>query len=159
MRRNKRIGVHSRPLLGASIGRSSCGNEPSPCQEGGYRVPEDASESQPKWTIKSAAIAIGIVLLIALVIGATCSSSTISRDDDGKPWAGEDWPFTVESVSLRCAGSAVWIVHEGLNYPINGTARVRLSTGLPLGDLWRNDPDVPGLKINIGPEISEGLKL
>lgn len=92
------------------------------------------------------------LLLLSAIVGGCSAPTTISRAD-----YGDDWPFLVDEVQLRCAGFAVWVVHEGLNYPLNGPAQQRLSTGQPLHLIWASDPEIPGAKISIGPIIQEGL--
>jgi hypothetical protein len=76
----------------------------------------------------------------------------MSRADYGK-----GWPLTVESGTLRCDNDAVTFETDSLTYGVNGTA---LTKGLPRIDpIWAPNPEVKGLKIDIGPLIDEGLAL
>lgn len=48
---------------------------------------------------------------------------------------------------------------DGTDYAVNGTA-LTVEPDLPKIDaIWKNDPDVPGTRINIGPVIDKGLSL
>lgn len=74
---------------------------------------------------------------------------------------GDEWPFTVAEGTLRCEGSdgvgAVTFEADGTVYGLNGTAKSR---GFPEFDpIWLDDPQVEGLKTNVGPIIERGLAL
>ena len=98
------------------------------------------------------------LIFVALLVGAACSGETKHRSD-----YGSRWPFTVDSVTLHCAGSegfgAVWVETGGYKYALNGVAETRFDYILPLERIWRNNPNLPGTKISIGPMINEGLAL
>ena len=89
---------------------------------------------------------------------------------------GDRWPFTISSATLVCSGDMVWIESNGIAYPLNGFAL----SGLPIlrsdltirevEEVWtfdqqHNDMMVaaghpnPGLRINLGPLIPDGLQL
>jgi Protein of unknown function (DUF2511) len=80
-------------------------------------------------------------------------SETVKRSDYGKAW-----PFTVDSGVLACEGAgAVTFEANGTRYAVNGIAA---GQDLPkINPIWRDDPDLAGLKVNIGPIIDRGLKL
>lgn len=75
---------------------------------------------------------------------------------------GESWPFTVETVIVRCvrtpSGSSTAIVVEadGVKYGVNGPA---LSFYPSFDPIWRDDPSVPGTKISISSIIKLGFSL
>ncbi len=73
---------------------------------------------------------------------------------------GNKWPFTVPSVTLRCVslpgGDGIIVECDGKKYAINGTAQ---STYPAVDPIWRDNPDLPGTKINIGPLIERGTEL
>lgn len=112
-------------------------------------------------------------LLLALVFGVVgCGDSgdpperaaapeldrgAISKDD--VPMG--EWPLTVKEGVVRCegGGSVIFRAPDDTDYAVNGTALTQ-RPGLPKIDaIWRNDPDVPGLRINIGPVLNKGLEL
>lgn len=123
---------------------------------------------------------VALALLVALG-GAACGSSdqTGSKDettetteapaDDGaisRADLGEKWPLTVESGTLACDGVAegagdVTFTSEGTTYALNGLAKGRAARNgwAEIDPIWADDPDVPGLKVNIGPLIDRGLAL
>lgn len=75
---------------------------------------------------------------------------------------GDEWPLTVDEGVLRCDGpaaaGAVFFETKGRQYPVNGIARGR-SNGIEIDEIWADDPDIPGAKLNIGVLIDRGLKL
>lgn len=82
---------------------------------------------------------------------------SISEADTGKPWSGDNWPFTVSSGELKCDRNAVVFIARGQTYAVNGIAT---SMGhANIRPIWRNNEDGPGPKINIGPVLTLGLTL
>jgi hypothetical protein len=80
---------------------------------------------------------------------------------------GEAWPFTVPEGVLSCVGegkrTAVVFEAGGQRYAVNGTARGRdTAARLKLADLaaiWRDDPAIPGAKVNMGPILERAAEL
>jgi len=80
---------------------------------------------------------------------------------------GNEWPFTVNEGRLQClnfrrvenleAGEVVFTTN-GKTYALNGVAG---GSGkyLIVDSIWKEHPDFPGAKINIGDMISRGLEL
>lgn len=73
------------------------------------------------------------------------------------------WPFDAPSVTLACrnptarrAGMVTATTPDGREYAVNGTARSRYPDVDPI---WLDDPQVAGLKVNIGGAIDRGLAL
>lgn len=73
------------------------------------------------------------------------------------------WPFDVPSVTLACrnpvgrgTGMVTVTTPEGREYAVNGLAHSRYPEFDPI---WLDDPQTPGLKINIGEAIDRGLAL
>lgn len=69
---------------------------------------------------------------------------------------GDQWPFTVESGFVDCEppGSAIFRTRLG-THGLNGLAKSR---GVPdVRPIWRDDPNNPGLKVNIGAMIDLAL--
>lgn len=77
---------------------------------------------------------------------------------------GERWPFTQPEMHLSCLpGKAVVVmdVNTGAMYPINGVASSKAQQmGMePLETVWREHPELEGLRVDIGPVIQQGLGL
>lgn len=77
-------------------------------------------------------------------------------------WTDGPWPFTVDSATLLCTkaamGERITVVANGEMYALNGTAK-SAKLWPPFDPIWRDDPDTPGLKIDIGPMIDRGRAL
>lgn len=72
------------------------------------------------------------------------NSGTLVKHED----FGEQWPFTVNQGYLDCVGRSAVFRAEMREYGLNGVA---LSNGYnPIDPIWRNHPEIPGAKINIG---------
>ena len=81
----------------------------------------------------------------------------ISRQDLGK-----DWPLTVDSGTLHCErvglDAVTFTADDGTTYAVNGAAK-GTDEWPDIDRIWADNPDVKGLKIDIGPLIQRGLRL
>ena len=72
------------------------------------------------------------------------------------------WPLTVTGGVLACVGDAVFITtRDGRMWPLNGMARQvhdRFGAEPAIAPIWREDPDGPGLRINIGTLIARARR-
>lgn len=75
----------------------------------------------------------------------------INRDD-----LGDDWPFVVDSVVIKRRGTTALHVRPGPPhkikiYALNGSAKTHL--GLPEmdGQIWADNPEIPGTKKSLSP--------
>ena len=101
------------------------------------------------------------VLVVSLILAtATCDTDEgdggntveVTRSDFGNAW-----PLTVGGGTLRCNGAgAVTFEAEGTVYDVNGLAETQ-DLGADIDPIWEDAGH--GLKKNIGPLISRGLKL
>ena len=99
---------------------------------------------------------VGLVFVV-LLVAAACEEG--SGGERVRADYGDDWPFTVDSVTLHCENDAVWVEAYGkLKYGLNGTAKARLGTrDARLENIWRVGSVTP--RVDIGPMINEGLAL
>ncbi len=76
---------------------------------------------------------------------------------------GSEWPLTVDSAKLCCRHNAVWVEVRGKKYGINGTSKSLLEKRghqcSDIQEIWKDHPEVDGLKVNIGRLIQDGLAL
>jgi hypothetical protein len=75
---------------------------------------------------------------------------------------GDDWPLTVERGLLSCRqGSAIVFGAGDTAYAVNGTARGRAADNgwLDIEAIWAPNPEMKGLRKDIGPLIDLGLSL
>lgn len=92
--------------------------------------------------------------IVAALLVSCASGEEITRSD-----YGEDWPLTVAQAQLHCNRDAVWVTIEGDDYALNGWAQtLRKLPPLPRS-LWRDNPAIPGSKIDVGTLIDDGLAL
>ena len=93
---------------------------------------------------------------LRFIIG--CPHKRITADE-----YGDLWPLTVDEAKLYCRHSAVWIKVNRRKYGLNGLSYGLLRrhgyTVYELEDIWRPNPEIEGLKVSIGPLISDGLRL
>ena len=90
-------------------------------------------------------------------------SSTVSA----ATWTDGPWPFTVEDGELTCIGPAedlgVFLVTaRGEMFALNPAAILmadRIGARADLDPIWRNDPDILGVKVNVSPMILYALTL
>ena len=123
---------------------------------------------------------IGVAALMAVTIVAACGGSAsppgvIRSKHINAYHYGERWPLTVEKAELICqnahnpAGDGliltrVFVKARGETYAVNGLARDLIESDPTIhdiysGNIWRSHSTIPGLRIDIGPLIDEGLKL
>lgn len=77
---------------------------------------------------------------------------------------GTAWPFIAEEMHLLCMPGNAVVVSDpetGVMYPVNGIAsgKARQLALEPLEKVWRDNPELPGTKVSVGPVIERGLKL
>lgn len=72
---------------------------------------------------------------------------------------GDAWPLTVNSGEVECINKYIVVFHapNGKTYGLNG---ISFGHGYPrIHPIWRDNPRIPGSKVNIGPLIQFGLSL
>jgi uncharacterized protein DUF2511 len=73
-----------------------------------------------------------------------------------------DWPLTVPRGTVRCEGSGdvgqVTFLAGGKEYAVNGLAQSQRPELPKIDVIWKDDPDIPGAKIDISPILNAGLK-
>ena len=82
-------------------------------------------------------------------------------------WNDGAWPLTVEGGVLTCVrqpqGEAVFIaLDDGTMWPLNGLARMiheQFGAEPATEPIWRENPELPGARIDIGPLIARALGL
>jgi hypothetical protein len=78
----------------------------------------------------------------------------VSQDD-----LGDDWPLTVPNGRIECRDGLHIVIRtdRGL-YPLNGSAA---SSGRyhDLIDIWRDHPDVDGMRVSLAPLLEIGREL
>ncbi len=95
-------------------------------------------------------------LIALLSIALAACSSFGSKHITAQDWSGT-YPFKVDGY-LECeAGGAIVFKGGGRAYAVNGTAKDK---GYPdPAPIWKDNPAIPGSKLDISEVISEGQKL
>lgn len=149
------------------------------CGESLEQVRESDATDEDEGAEEGASTQEGLVAVVALVVvilllilcnqlGQEGSSSgeTGSQDQTSQPTSvevsrsdfGEDWPLTVSSGVLRCEAPQAVVFSTGDQaYAVNGMANTQGYQEIDA--IWRDNPDIQGAKINIGPLIDRGLEL
>lgn len=93
-----------------------------------------------------------------LLTFSTVTSVHAEKAEISKSTFNGTWPFTVESGVLECKNKYFAIFTSGgVSYGLNGAAT---SHGYkPIDPIWAPNPDIPGLKANVGPIINQALSL
>jgi hypothetical protein len=78
-------------------------------------------------------------------------------------WTDGPWPLTVSEGTLACQPlggrlSRVTFTYGGTTYWLNGTAKAAHQYA-DLVIIWRDNPDIPGTKFDIGPLLDRGSAL
>jgi hypothetical protein len=66
------------------------------------------------------------------------------------------WPLTVDSGTLSCSGSKILFKVGGITYSLNGYPGNGYAD---VNSILADDPDVPGLKMNVYSLVTEGEAL
>lgn len=108
--------------------------------------------------MKKLILSVGLALVCSPVLAQDVARNIeVSKNEFGK-----EWPFTVESGQLSCfrfGRSTAVVFNPGTRrYGLNGMAQSRLDLPEP-HPIWKDDPNIPGIKVSIGSMISKGLAL
>jgi len=89
-----------------------------------------------------------LLLLTLLIFAIGCSDSTeTSNKKLTKQTFKKEWAFTVDAVELQC--NDLVVVANGHKYPLTGFAKKYADS--PLEDIWRENPNIPGTRVDISP--------
>lgn len=100
-----------------------------------------------------------VLLLTAAGALAACGGDAPSEQLGRADW-GDEWPLTVDSGTVRCEdGGLVLFEADGTTYAVNGTAMSQRPELPEVDEIWADNPDIPGAKIDIGPVLDSGLEL
>ena len=99
---------------------------------------------------------LGIIILAVMVV-MFCSDNDVGKNGKlvTKEEYGTSWAFKVSEGYVYSIGRAAIFKTGGVEYQLNGAAR---SKGYkPINPIWRDNPNIPGTKINISPFIKLAL--
>ena len=105
----------------------------------------------------------GWAVAIAMAVAACTSAPPVTVSDAE---FGDAWPFHVETATLYCEGpDAIWAEIAGQYYALNPIAPVWVAERHPdialsnLATVWRDDPNNPGTKSDLGPVMDRALAI
>ncbi len=163
----------------ASQSVSASAAPPTPEQPAGYVNRATWSEGPWPLTVDEAVLECqgdslvtdaGPLIQRGLALCGASPSPTTSTGVSNRPagrveretWNDGPWPFTVDTATLLCTkgagGERVTVVADGEMYALNGTAK-SAKLWPPFDAIWLDNPNIPGLKVNIDPMINCGLAL
>jgi len=99
---------------------------------------------------------------VAALLLAACGCTGASTDSGGsltlkKADFGADWPLTVAEATVVCGkANRLMVESGGTTYYLNGLAKGDHKWA-DLFLIWADDPDVPGLKKDMGPLTEKAL--
>ena len=96
----------------------------------------------------------GVTIVGLIIATSACSQSGV---EVSKHKYGEKWPFIVEKGYVDCVApfAAIFRV-DGKTYQLNGAATNKGYAAID--PIWRDNPNISGVKVNIGPMIDLALK-
>lgn len=102
----------------------------------------------------------GLVIGVPVACTTALSSSDPRDTHEVSSELGEvsdfEWPLTVDSGLIWCRGAGQLVFEaDGVQYALNGLAK-NDSELLDIEAIWRDDPDVDGLKVDIAGLIEHG---
>lgn len=115
-----------------------------------FELPEVRQKKGNRLAVILVAIVLAPVALIAAVFfipwGDSDEHEVSAETAASEGW---EWPLTVDNATVFCGGNGRLVLNsEGTNYALNGLAK---GDGLrDLNPIWKDDPDVSGLKIDAG---------
>jgi hypothetical protein len=115
------------------------------------RIPEQRHPKSPE--IKITTVPSNTPPPVAVPLADMSSSKRISKQELGK-----DYPLTVSEGYVSCKSGAVFFSTGGQTYAVNGTAK-SLTPHKPIDEIWADDPDIKGAKMDISKVIQIGLEL
>ena len=105
---------------------------------------------------------IGASIFAAVVIACAAPEPVVVNSAE----FGDGWPFHAGAATLHCGGpGAIWAEIDGQHYPLNALAPGWVAEKHPeitLSDLesaWRDDPNRPGSKADLGPVMDRALAI
>lgn len=113
--------------------------------------------------MRRTAIYLGFSAVLLTAILSSCGGDASNEARMTRADLGADWPLTVDEGVVSCEGISeglgeIYFTAEGTKYAVNGLAQ-GASEGPDIDVIWADNPEMEGLKINIGPIIDRGLEL
>lgn len=105
---------------------------------------------------------LALSLAVSFAVSAAGPFEAISSDEYGAKWA-----FNTDEVQLQCfyGGAFIFNYDNDKVYALTGLAKTLAKNGkvvaFPIddSDLWKNDAQIPGAKMDLSPFINRALKL
>ena len=106
---------------------------------------------------------LGVVTTLVLLLGTSVAYAGSANINESE--YGEKWPLTVAGGTINCTPignlGIVTFTSNEKTYAVNGTARSRAKQNgwREIDEIWKANPSIPGIKINISPVLDKGLSL
>ena len=105
-------------------------------------------------TVKKMAAAMMSAVLLAssAACGEFAKTHELSKQSfvDDYGYSEEYWPWSADDTTVECKDhNAVVMTIDGTTYPLNGMAKDWKYANGDLNNVWKDNPDVDGLKVDI----------
>lgn len=92
-----------------------------------------------------------IIAIVSIFISCSSNPGKLVTKEE----YGNDWAFTVDEGYVYSVNESAIFRTDGEEYALNGLAETRGYKSIDL--IWRDNPDIEGLKVDIGPFIKLAL--
>ncbi|TGB68862.1 MULTISPECIES: DUF2511 domain-containing protein [unclassified Escherichia] len=106
-----------------------------------------------------------LILTLLFTLSFSVAAAEKSKEIDGAAY-GDQWPLSFEKAKVSCVNRAYAFVYDiktDDRYPLNGMAVDAVKSGKMEGsnldDVWKDDPEIDGVKISISPLIDAATAL
>jgi hypothetical protein len=107
-------------------------------------------------------------IILTTLLSATFATSVQAEDQTDVIYQknyGEKWAFTIDRAIIACDHQAAFLINPAthITYPLNGLAKTKIQasgkTAGNINDIWKDNPNIPGVGIDISPFIDKALEL
>jgi hypothetical protein len=107
-------------------------------------------------------------IILTAFLSATFAATVHAKDQTDVIYEknyGEKWAFTIDRAIIACDYQAAFLIDPTthITYPLNGLAKTKIQasgkTAGNINDIWKDNPHIPGVGIDISPFIDKALEL
>lgn len=105
------------------------------------------------------------IIVLLSIISFGINAQSVKSKKVSKSEFGKKWPLTANEGVIKCIDGiyVVFTAPDGKSYAVNGTAlsknTMKKRGWLDVWNIWKDDPELRGAKINISSLLNSGLVL